>query len=334
MAAVLIQGEGIAASCCARLLIEAGLPFTVAPRPRLKLPAVMLSETTQKLLRDVFDRDDLFNGLLQIRKRVVMWGEVPRLTTLPHSAVVVSESELLTRIHQQLEYREDPNRAEPEWTVFASAPLPPPSTETHFGLRPAAASPVKLKRESDCETCWIESLESGWLFLLPTGTETGWLLSVGGPVDALVGMSRLIKEHIDGLGPSQGTFASHPRIASPLSEPGWLACGTAALAFDPLCGDGAGNAVREAILGAAMLGAIVNGFDLDSLIAHYHSRLIAGFERHVALCLQFYQSGGSGGWWADQAESCRRGLAWCSEQLSEKPPFRYRLNGFALEPAS
>jgi hypothetical protein len=154
MAVVLIQGEGIAASCCARLLVEAGLSFTVAPRPRPKLPAVMLSETTQKLLRDVFDRDDLFNGLLQIRKRVVMWGEVPRLTPLPHSAVVVSESELLTRIHQQLEYREDPNRAEPEWTVFASAPLPPLSTETQFETDHFCAIHVEKTKRGNGSTKW------------------------------------------------------------------------------------------------------------------------------------------------------------------------------------
>ena len=30
---------------------------------------------------------------------------------------------------------------------------------------------------------------------------------------------------------------------------GWLACGTAAMGFDPICGDGTGYAVREGILG-------------------------------------------------------------------------------------
>ena len=38
--------------------------------------------------------------------------------------------------------------------------------------------------------------------------------------------------------------------------PGWLSCGTAALSFDPICGDGTGHAVREGILAAAVIFAV------------------------------------------------------------------------------
>src|SRR6266436_4868342 len=75
MAAVLIRGEGIAGTCCSRLLGDAGLQLTVEKLRRSKLPAVMLGDTAQKLLRDVFDRADLFEGLPQIRKRVVARSE-------------------------------------------------------------------------------------------------------------------------------------------------------------------------------------------------------------------------------------------------------------------
>ena len=81
-----------------------------------------------------------------------------------------------------------------------------------------------------------------------------------------------------------------------MAGPGWLACGTAALGFDPLCGDGAGNAVREAILGSAAIRRAIATDEADSLAAHYQARLLAGFKRHVALCFEFYKSGRSGPW--------------------------------------
>jgi hypothetical protein len=221
---------------------------------------------------------------------------------------------------------------EPEWTISASAPLRRSSVEHHFGSRPAAASPIRLKPASDAEACWIESLENGWLFLVPSGDAAGWLLSVGDSAESLVGKSRLIGAQISELSPARGTFLSHPRVAMPLSEPGWLACGSAATGFDPLCGDGTGNAVREAILGSAVVRAAIDGTDVHHLVAHYQARLLAGFQRHVALCFDFYQSGRSGPWWDSQLHDLQHGLEWCSRQLARFDVFRYRLNGFKLEP--
>ena len=102
----------------------------------------------------------------------------------------------------------------------------------------------------------------------------------------------------------------------------WLACGTAALAFDPLCGDGTGHAIREAILAAAVLRAIQRGANVDELLNHYQARLVAGFKRHLSVCSEFYGSGGLGPWWQAAAESIREGLAWCDHQLNSAGEFR------------
>jgi hypothetical protein len=333
MAAILIRGEGIAAHCCSRLLGDAGIGVRSEASHRPNLPAIMMGETTQKLLLDVFNRDDLFAGFLEIRRRVVAWGSKGKPLVLPHSAVVASEKELIERIQAGLGQSTEAESQETAWTVFAASPLPAASVEYRFGSRPAAASAVTLERGCDTEACWIESLENGWLFLLPSGKATGWLLSVGEPVDDLLAVSRLVREQIVHISPARGIFPSHPRIAFPLSEPGWLACGTAAVGFDPLCGDGAGNAVREAILGSAVIRAAIGGGDANSLIAHYQARLLAGFRRHLGLCLDFYKSGRTGAWWDRQVDDLNFGLNWCSEQLAgiKTPP--YRLNGFTLEPA-
>jgi len=334
MAAVLIRGGGIAASCCAHLLSEAGLKPATEKLDRSKLPAVMLSAGTQQLLRDVFGREDLLVDLPQIRKRIVAWGPDAKPLILPHSAVVLSEEQLLDRIQEGLEQNEHGSQQDPEWTIVASTNLCRKSIEHAFGRRIAAASPVTLKTTCDQEACWIESLERGWLFLLPKSEDNGWLLSVGDSVQALLGTSRLIGDQIQGMGASRGAFPSHPRIAMPLSETGWLACGTAALGFDPLCGDGTGNAIREAILASAVVRAAVNGFDVESLVMHYQTRLLAGFRRHLASCFDFYKTGHGGSWWGEQLTELQHGLQWCMQQLSGCAAYRYRLNGFTLEAAN
>src|SRR5215831_291116 len=332
MPEVLIRGEGIAVSCCLRLLHSAGVRAAVEPLHRPKLPAIMLGETTQKLLRDVFDRDDLFTGLPRISRRVVLWGSRSEVVTVPHSAVVASEKQLLERIRQGFPPAENLKPDSPDWTIVASSPLPPSAVENHFGSRPAAASAVSLQAGCDPQSCWIESLEHGWLFLLPAGEGEGWLLSVGDSAESLLVTSRLIQKQICNLRPSRGTFPSHPRVAFPLCQPGWLACGSAAVGFDPLCGDGTGNAVREAILGSAAIRAAIAGGDVSGLTTHYQARLLAGFKRHVGLCFEFYKTGHSGPWWSRQLEDLQRGLAWCSQQLQGMDASRYCLNGFTLEP--
>lgn len=332
MPAVLIRGDGIAASCCSRLLDGGSIKVALEAQHRRKLPAIMLGETTQRLLRDVFDGRDLFTGFPRISKRVVLWGPGAEPITVPHSALVVSEQELLGRINGESAIDKPVAGGPPDWTIFSSRPLPPSSVEYHFGSRPATASAVALENAAEMDACWIESLEDGWLFLLPGENRNGWLLSVGGSAEALLAVSRLIHRQIRDVGPSLGTFPSHPHAAFPLSAPGWLACGTAALGFDPLCGDGAGNAVREAILGSAVVRRAIETGDTDNLVAHYQMRLLGGFGKHLALCFEFYKSGRLGPWWDRQLHDLQRGLTWCSDELQRGNISRYRLNDFKLEP--
>ena len=326
---ILVRGDGIAAVCCSRLLIQAGLSVTVEGPPRPKLPAIMVSEATQKLFQDIFERPDLFEGLTRVHHRVVTWGPGAEPVAFPHSAVVTSEEALLERILRP-EVPGSHRGEEAAWTVFAARPLPGAIEEKHFGSRVANVASVRLKPESPAETCWIESLDDGWLFLLPTG-ECAWLLSVGGPVDSQLARSRVIARQVLEIHSEGSSFQSHPRIASSLCAPRWLACGTAALAFDPLCGEGAGNAAREAILASAVIRAALAGADVNALLAHYSGRLTAGFRRHLQVCEDFYRSGGANSWWQEQCTATRRGIERCESALAHSGKPRFRLNGFSLE---
>lgn len=329
MATVMIRGDGVAACCCARLLEQGGLRPVVEPGDRPRVPAVMVGEATQKLLRDVFERDDIFDGLPRIHQRVVAWGANAKSVELPHSAIVVSEQELLDRIRQPLPSARVSDGT--DWTILASRPLPESSVEHHFGSRTGTACRVKFRRACQSHTCWAESLAAGWLFLLPGEDENGWLLAVGDSAEPLLAQSLLVAGQVADVMTTAGSFPCYPRMAEPLCRPGWLACGTAAVGFDPLCGDGTGYATREAILGSAVVRAALEGANANALSAHYTSRLVAGFQRHLEVCQQFYETGGAGPWWRQEAEALRRGRDWCRKKLANATPFRYRLNGFALE---
>jgi hypothetical protein len=331
LSTVSIRGAGIAASCCAHLLGRAGFRVAAETADRPKLPAIMIGETTQKLLQDVFECAGLFAGLHRIRRRAVCWGEKAEQVVLPHSALVVSEQAILGRIQAELKASELlPEEELSAWSIFATRG-PAPSSEHNFGARLASATPVTMRSEAASDACWIESQREGWLFLLPCDPRSGWLLSVGSPAETMLAESRFVVAQIAETRPSTGSFPSHPRIADSLGAPGWLACGTAALGFDPLCGDGAGHAAREAILGSAVIRAAIEGADAPSVVAHYTARLVAGFQRHLQVCREFYQAGRCGPWWDQQISDLDRGLDWSSGRLAQSPGFRYRLNGFSLE---
>jgi hypothetical protein len=139
---VLIRGGGVAAVCCEHLLRRAGLNPLVETVDRPNVPAIMLTEATQKLLSDVFECEDLFQGASRIRQRVVAWGLKSATLAVPHSASVVSERELLDRIRRKLAPGERHEGGEADWTIFTSRPLPAPSVDHHFGARMATTAAV------------------------------------------------------------------------------------------------------------------------------------------------------------------------------------------------
>lgn len=333
---VRIKGGGVAAACCQALLIQANVDFRRDPAPRPKVPAVMLSPATQSLLTDVFDRRDLLAGLHVVRRRMVTWGSGD-LVALPHAAVVVSEEELLQRLAAatpagDAEGKDGNTDGSAEtWTIQASGSMGGAVPLLEFGSRPAIAAQVRLTATADTQACSMEAVVDGWLFLVPSGMETAWLLAAGGSVEMLLSQSRQISPQIDCVMASGGSFPSHPRISESLCAPGFLACGSAAIAFDPLCGDGTGHAVREAILACAITRA--HGLETapDDLLWEYRLRLWSGFKRHLEHCHEFYSTGGTSDWWKAQCAAIEEGLRWMGTQRSPVPLGRYRLNGFSLE---
>ncbi len=314
---VRVRGDGVAARCCAHLLSQAGFRVSFEATSRPRVPAIMLGDAAQQLIRDIFQQDHLFRDLPRISKRIVAWGPDAIPVELEHSAVVVSEEFLLNSLGQALH-----EEVSADWTIYSAPPLPAPTVEHRFGSRMACPMPVELKASAEPNACWIESVENGWLFL-----NAGWLLAVG---EHPLEKSKLVKDQIAQVDSATVSFPASPRMVTPLGGGGWIACGSAAMAFDPLCGDGTAHAIREAILASAVIRAIARREEPGPLLAHYEARLIAGFQRHLAQCREFYLSGGSSPWWTSEAGSAVRGLEWTRCGLDRHGGFRYQLLGLEL----
>jgi hypothetical protein len=329
---VLVRGDGVAAVCCVRSLAAHDSPLHVVKTARPKLAALLLSEATQSLLTDLFADTDLFTGFPRIRKRVVAWGPGAEPVVLPHSALVIPEKDLIERLWNRVP---SPNEGAPEaasWEIVSSRMESPAAEEKHFGTRSALVAEVQLKTSADREACWAESLEDGWLFLFPLRANSACLIAVGDHNDALLEQSRLIAAQIETPAPAAKKVAASPRILSPLCGDGWLACGTAAMAFDPICGEGAAHAVREAILASAVVRAAVQGGDVKSLLVHYNSRLMLGFLRHLQMCQSFYANGGAGPFWSRERELLGQGINWLQQRVQTQSAPGFRLVGFELLP--
>ncbi len=325
MPEVLVRGDGLATAACSSLLERAGWEVFHDLVVRPKLPVVLLNAASQNLMRDVFQLPAMLEGLHPIHKRIVRWGKNAATLTIPHEALAVSEQTLLDRIGI-------PVRAggSAPYHIHAMKPLPVHNGEAVFGTRRAEAVAISLRANAEPHACWVESVPGGWLFAVSVSETQAWMLAVGNQSEALLEQSVAVSAIVHSLATERLSFAAYPRIADPLIGPNWLACGGAAMSFDPLCGEGTGHALREAILATAILKAHVSGQDWGPLQSLYEQRLHGGFRRHLELCHQLYASGGNSEWWLTELASVETGL----RRIDRGPHWApsYRLEGFELVP--
>lgn len=319
---ILVRGGGLAGACAAHLLRAHGFAIAHEPVRRSPVPVIMLSDAALGLIRDAFGRQDLFAQHHRITTRVVRWGG--DAVTMPHGAVVVSENDLISALGGELVA--DVDVAAPIMALHCAPPFPEENL-MRFGQRRAMAARVLLRAGADHACCHVEAVARGWLFLIPSGPKDCWLLGVGAPLEKLLEDSVLVAPQIAGLGESSPGFETAPRQLARLAGPDWLACGMSAIAFDPICGDGSAQSVREAILAAAV---IAHRGDRDALATHYHSMLTASLRRHIQISGQFYATGGDTPWWREQVAALSQGYAWTTQQLAHLPEPRYLLRGFQL----
>lgn len=345
-----IVGDGLAACCATFLLRRNGVHVSGGEGAARRRATLLLGAQTQSLLRDVFGDLAVLRRAPRILKRIVCWGPGAEPAEVPHSGVVVAERELLAELWALArnlgigggiggEISGPAAQSSQSWTLLSSpgdSRLAPPSA---FGSRLAWFAPARIAPSAQGESCWIESAPQGWLFLLPAGEGQGVLIGCGDEAAELLRRSRLVARQLSGLdlsgldlsaGPL-ARYPAHPAICPQVCGDRWLACGSAAMNFDPLCGEGAGHAMREAILAAAVLRAIAHGEPGDRVLAHYSDRMRRGFLRHLRLCAPFYETGWNSPFWKAEASELQRGISVMESLLRNSADFAYRLVGYNLQ---
>lgn len=325
-----VSGRGVAAASAARVLAARGLSVSVdrsGAKAPVAAPVVMLGEAACALLADVFGSQDVLAGAHPIERRVVRWGsDAPQV--FAHAGRVIGGE----RLHAALPW---PNlrEAEGEPGLLLTTTLPAGAAIRRFGAREAQAVPVVLSAAADRGAALVEALGEGWLFLIPTGQDAGWLLMVGAEPAAALRESRLVGPSVATLGTVAARFETAPRLADDPCAPGMLALGSAALSLDPICGDGTATAVRGGILAAAVGAALAGhdrGMERAAVLAHYRAMTLATMRRHLAVSWPFYARGGDSAWWQRQAEALAEGHAWCTRQLELAGEARFMLHGDRL----
>ena len=334
----LVAGHGVAALACAQLLGRRGWTVGLQGDSPGAGPTLVLGASTCDLLRHVFG-DDVLAGAHRLAGRRVAWGRGAEPLAVAHPSLVIDQARLLASLRGAMTpgaCRAHGDRP-PDWLVDAGGRSSPVTATVAnarrrtLGRRALIASDVTLTRRAPRDTSLVETVPGGWLFLAPRGADAALLQAMlpappAEPATALAGLlaeSRLVAPAIAGRTGQTTVFSAAPRISAPLCGPGWIAVGDAAIALDPICGDGTGHGLRAALLAAAVLDA---GAAQSDGLRHYEVRTRKAWLDHVDACVAFYSGGWTSELWSAEiaAMTAERDSAHARRIAGE--PLRYGLH--------
>jgi flavin-dependent dehydrogenase len=325
----LVLGSGVTGLTSAHLLTTRGWRVDCAMSPPAPGPVVIISRVNVDLLCELWHADEaLFAGAHRLRGRVVQWEGTadPVHTTTP--ALVMSVGVLQERLAGRageaglcFVARERVDPARYDWVVQAGGREAASGESIAFGRRRGVAVSVKLTSRAHTDRALIESVPGGWLIVIPQGLGRGTLQAVFSdqPVEpqaqlrALLAQSRITSALIEEIVGEPVGFAAMPRLAMAPCVSGSIAVGDAAVALDPLSGNGVGSGLRSAILATAVLDAAAEDTAPQACFNHYAQRLRNTMRSHVQSCVEFYgRATHAVGWYAE--------IDTMSEALHRLPP--------------
>ena len=345
-----ILGAGGAAMAAARVLAHHGIPASISAGAMRPGPQLLLNRATLQLIEDLFGCNTaLLRQGTAIRGRLVCWDAAaadPELVISP--ALSISSAGLYQVLLKALRSRaakglirftkESPSSTKAAWTVDARGRSVSQRQAVPIGKRIAMSCNVRLSAEADPSLCAVETVKHGWLFLLPCGDKRAVVQafvpspSECGDQGMPLADSRLVGRLIAALEGEPSVLPCTPQLRPKLAAPAWLAAGDAALCFDPLCGDGVGQGLRNGLLAAAVIGAIERGEPQQACLSHYAYRLHRAMLAHLRATIMFYQSASPGIWREEiaSADQAIGRIAYGELARGALGGIKYRLEGLSL----
>lgn len=356
---VLVLGQGVAAICVARLLTLRGWQVQLRGHPLTRSsPRIILNAITTKLLSELFEihaADFLTKyGAISIESRAIAQGNRGSVEVLPHHGISITALNLANALRDQpmlapplinARHEKDFSFSHEDiaahgWVIDARGKAASPDRRLSLGQRRAIVTDVELADNTPHGRCWMETTPTGWMFLLPGDIGQGTLQIVvpNLPCDALsvakksLASSSLISRFVTRLLNSPTVLEAAPSMSLSIGTEGFIRIGDAAISFDPICGDGTGNAVRSAILASAVLDAVASGVSCDQGLRYYRWRLMQTFVHHIQFCDSFYRQAFSSAAWASELREASEAGFSISSELSHSGEPEFRLKGLDLVP--
>jgi len=306
---VQIIGNGIAALSIAQLLSQSGIAASVQSGRSKRQRSVLLSSQTIQLLSTIHRTDRFARLGWPIQRRSVLWGDADGPVTVEHHGISIPELLLVDELRSQLPatLTGESDRASSAWVIETQ--LRDSEAVICYGKRRAIFHRAKLRTSADAHCCFAESTAAGWLFLLPTSFTEALVICCGYHPDEVLRESRLIALQVEDASANLEPVSIAPAIASELCTSQLIRAGSAALQFDPLCGEGVGHAAREAYLATAVVRAVGRGEPVQELVTHYSTRLQQAFLRHLLVCRSFYAVHQDSAFWRSELTYLEAGIA-------------------------
>jgi flavin-dependent dehydrogenase len=325
----LVLGSGVAGLTVARLLCHRGWRVDCSPDPQGRGPIVVISRPTMDLLLDLWQADEtLFAGAHCLQSRVIHWERALPAAHLAAAAIVIPVDSLRERLVERshaagvrIIERKHVDPAQYDWIVRAGGRQAMSEGSIAFGRRGGVMATVKLTARARTDRTVMESVPGGWLYLIPQwlgravmqAVFAGETVEPNADLPRLLERSQVISPLVEEVLDDAAGFAAQPRLATTLCSLGSIAVGDAAMTLDPMSGNGIGNGLRSAILGAAVLEAADRDATSRACFDHFAQRLRNAMRSHVGTCIDFYGR-------AAHASDWRREIDAMSEALDRVPP--------------
>ncbi|MFJ7591361.1 hypothetical protein ACIQZO_29120 [Streptomyces sp. NPDC097617] len=319
--AIAIAGSGLAELTCAWLLASRGHRVRLRPRPAHGPRPLLLGEDTLTLMRSLWGTGPSGENH-RLTHRHVRWAPGPPDPPLAQPATVVDGAllcwQLLDRLARHHPHTVGPDGPDtPHWTVTADPPPGHAGEHWTAGRRHLLAGEAPLAPGQDDTTARLDRTDLAWLHLTPLGNGRALLQAiVPGPVARpthLLGRlftasalaPRLLHPPETAVAlPAAPRLHPFPAAAPAARTPGTLLVGAGAIRYDPLSGTGTAQALRTAILAAAVIGSAAAGTDPGPLCAHYTTRLRTAFHEHLATCARLYPQAFPDPSWQHELNAC------------------------------
>lgn len=338
-----VVGHGIAAATSALLASQRGyeVSFESASNPSERI--VSVPRGTVDLVQDL-------TGLSIARTvpsrwitaRRVAW-ESRKFTSIPLEALVFDADALARAMADRFVSQEakpvvaTESRAPTVWTVVAEGRTSGIARVT-AGMRQAVGGWIPGLPGLDEATTLVACVPHAWIFATPHPVSGITLVAVHPATCNGTTPREILEDAVEFLWPGFGarlerhtgrSVLAAPSFAPDCASHGRIAAGEAAISFDPLRGDGVGNAVRGALLAQSVIAAIAGGTDERQCLAYYRSRLARAFAEHVQTCSAHYLRAWNAHVWCSEIALIAGGAAKTAAELT----LGFRLEGRELVPA-